>query len=174
MGGWFLKLVVLGDYGVEKTKIISQFVGDESDRQTTRDTTFHVREIDVDGQKALLRIQDTSGQPQSRRLLTKYVTDVHGAVLIYDVTSCKSFESIAGFLQLLQRNAHPRIAIIVIGHTPDCDKVREVSFEEGQSFAEGEHLLFIETYAKDPTNISEAFWLLTVEVIRRIEDGDFA
>jgi hypothetical protein len=51
--------------------------------------------------------------------------------------------------------------------------VREVSSEEGKSFAEGGHLLFIETFGKAPTNIYEAFGLLTVEIIRRIEKGDF-
>jgi hypothetical protein len=48
-----------------------------------------------------------------------------------------------------------------------------VSFEEGKKFADQEHLLFIETSAKDATNISQAFELVTAEVIARYEKGAF-
>jgi hypothetical protein len=48
-----------------------------------------------------------------------------------------------------------------------------VSFEERKSFAEREHLLFLETSAKARTNISQAFQVLTAEVIARYDKGAF-
>jgi GTPase SAR1 family protein len=95
---------------------------------------------------------------------------VVGALAVYDVTSSITLESIGRWLLDLRQLACPGLAIILIGNKTDLGKSREVSFEEGKSVAEREHLLFIETSAKDATNVTEAFELLTAEVVARYEE----
>jgi hypothetical protein len=61
---------------------------------------------------------------------------------------------------------------MLVGNKADIDTAREVSFEEGMSFAEREHLHFIETSALTGRNIAEAVELLTAEYIARYERGN--
>jgi archaellum component FlaC len=130
-----LKFVVLGDAGVDKTTIIMQFVGQESSNQlTTIEAGCFVKEIDVNGHKAVLRIFDTSGKPEYRAILTPYLRNADGILLAYDVTSCTGFGSLGGWIELIRDNILLPIPIVLIGHMPNCDEVREVSSENGKIF----------------------------------------
>jgi GTPase SAR1 family protein len=162
-----MKIVALADYAVNKTQIILQFIAAGSTGPPQLHVGTFTKGIEIDGYRVILGIRDPATRPQFRGMLPPYVAGVHGAALIYDVTSSKSFESIGGWLEFLWEYAPPHIAIIHIGHTPDPGAVREVSFEEGKRFAERKHLLFIETSGMDATNTCEAFRMLAAEVIRR-------
>jgi Ras-related protein Rab-11A len=100
-----------------------------------------------------------------------YCRKAVGALLVYDVTSSNSFASIGRLLEGIREQANPQVAIILIGNKTDCDALRKVNVEEGKGFAEREHLLFLETSAVDATNVTEAFKLVTAEVIARYERG---
>ena len=57
------------------------------------------------------------------------------------------------------------IPIFIVGNKIDLDKSREVSSEEGCNVAEKLGAGFIETSAKEQTNIYELFALLTSKII---------
>ena len=50
---------------------------------------------------------------------------------------------------------------------------REVSFEEGQSFAKKNNLLFFETSAKTAQNVEKAFMTTTQIILENIEKGEY-
>jgi small GTP-binding protein len=169
-----LKFVLVGDSGVGKSQIVSQFTKHEfSDfPRAAFGAEFSGATICVHNHNVLLQLWDTPGQERFRSIAPAYYQGAIGALAVYDITSSDSFASIPGWLCGLRARAHPQIAIILIGNRADSGKLRAVSFEEGRSFAQSAHLLFIETSAKDATNISQAFEMLASEVIRRIEKGD--
>ena len=53
---------------------------------------------------------------------------------------------------------------MLIGNKCDLDTRRQVSYEEGERFAKENQLIFMETSAKNQTNVEEAF-LKTSEII---------
>jgi small GTP-binding protein len=135
---------------------------------------FGPKEISLHDGKVKLQVWDTSGWSRGRTVTPAYVKLAAGILLVYDVTSSGSLASIGSWLEVIQEKAHPHVAIIHIGNKADHEDHRRVSFEDGKSLAEGEYLLFIETSAREGTNVTEAFDLLTNEVLRRYDMGAFA
>ena len=62
---------------------------------------------------------------------------------------------------------------MLIGNKSDDHQKRQVSFEEGQAFAQENGLEFLETSAKTAENVQEAFVGTASEIYRKIEDGIF-
>ena len=57
---------------------------------------FKTKFVDVDGAgRVKLQIWDTAGQEQFRSMMYSYYKGAHGVVLVYDVTSRETFDSIA-------------------------------------------------------------------------------
>jgi GTPase SAR1 family protein len=63
---------------------------------------------------------------------------------------------------------------MLVGNKLDRMETRSVSTEEGKSFADRENLLFLETSAKDSTNVEEAFSQLITEIIKASAKVGFA
>jgi small GTP-binding protein len=170
-----LKIILIGDSGVGKSQIVSQYVEQKfkDNLAATVGVVYGAKTIDVHNYKAKLQICDTSGIERYRVQITQYFRGVVGALAVYDITDSNSFGSIRNWLVLLRNLVDPDVAIILVGNKSDHEGQRMVSFEEGQRFAEREHLLFSETSAKVATNISQAFELLVAEVIARYEKRAF-
>lgn len=57
---------------------------------------------------------------------------------------------------------------MLVGNKCDLENIREVSIEEGKSFAEAEGLFFMETSALDSTNVQTAFEIVIREIYNNI------
>lgn len=55
--------------------------------------------------------------------------------------------------------------------TSDLSAEREVRREEGQQFAREHSLVFMETSAKDATNVESAFVEMTKDIYNQVEKG---
>ena len=53
--------------------------------------------------------------------------------------------------------AYPDIPIMLVGNMCDLEDRREVSTDEAKAYAEKNSMMFIETSAKDGTNVEAAF-----------------
>jgi small GTP-binding protein len=173
--GYHLKIIMVGDTAVGKSQIVSQFVEQEfKDKLTsTVGVSFSVKPIDVHNYKAKLQIWDTSGIECYRPRIPFYCRGVVGALAVYDITDSNSFRSIRDWLSMLRNIADPHVAILLVGNKTDREEKRTVSFEEGKRLAAREHLLFIETSAKDTTSVSRAFEMLAAQVIAGYEKRAF-
>ncbi|XP_053453661.1 ras-related protein Rab-17 isoform X2 [Nycticebus coucang] len=56
---------------------------------------------------------------------------------------------------------------MLVGNKTDLSEEREVTFEEGQEFAESKRLLFMETSAKLNHQVSEVFSAVARELLRK-------
>jgi hypothetical protein len=63
---------------------------------------------------------------------------------------------------------------MLVGNKLDREEVRSVSTADGKNFAGRENLLFIETSAKDATNVQEAFAQLVTEALEESAKGGYA
>ena len=57
---------------------------------------------------------------------------------------------------------------MLVGNKCDLQQIRQVSREEGQSFANKEDLLFMEASALDTTNVANAFQTVIREVYKNV------
>ena len=76
---------------------------------------------------------------------------------MYDVTNRKSFQEVTTWLQEVEKFSSADVVKMIVGNKCDDTSNRKVSYEEGLEFAETYKLRFIETSAKNGTNIEEAF-----------------
>jgi len=121
----------------------------------------------IDDEVALLDVLDTAGQEEYSAMREQYMRTGEGFLLVYSITSRSSFEEISAFqqqiLRVKDRDSYP---IIVVANKADLEHERQVSSQEGRALAASFGCKFIETSAKNRTNVDEAFYGLVREIRR--------
>jgi len=82
-----------------------------------------------------------------------------GVVLVYDITSAKSFESLSArwVTQLHDHAASDDLAKLLVGNKSDLEASREVSREKAEQFCAEFGMEMLETSAKSGENVLTAF-----------------
>ncbi|KAG0752665.1 hypothetical protein G6F24_013442 [Rhizopus arrhizus] len=142
---------------------MSRFGRDEFNLEfkSTIGIDFVIKTIEIDSCIIKAQIWDTAGQERYKGVISSYYRGVTGVFIVYDITSRSSFKNVQIWLRELRKYTDPNVMIMLVGNKADLSESRrEVETEEGRSLAEEEGLLFIETSAKDATNIDTAFTTL--------------
>jgi small GTP-binding protein len=171
---FLVKIVLIGDSGVGKTNLLSRFTRDQfnPDSKSTIGVEFATKTLDVEGKTVKAQIWDTAGQERYRAITSAYYRGAIGALLLYDVSSALTFQSLTRWLQELRENADSNIVVMLVGNKCDLQELRAVSTDEGVGFAKTENLLFIETSALDATNVQESFKRLITEIVHKLSKTD--
>ena len=164
---FLLKIILIGDSGVGKTNLLSQFISHQfsEENKTTIGVEFATKTMKVDDKTVKVQIWDTAGQERYRSITSAYYKGANGAMIIYDTTSSVSFDSIPRWLSDLKDTSDPKIILMLIGNKSDLEDSRSISKEEGIKFAQSQNLLFLETSAKNATNVEEAFNQLILNIV---------
>lgn len=151
-----------------KTNLLSRFTWNEFDLEsrTTIGVEFSTKNVTVGDKIIKAQIWDTAGQERFRSVTSAYYHGSMGALLVYAVNNRESFEKLDRWVTEIREKADPDIQIMLVGNKIDLVDDRMVSTEEGKAFAEKFQVLFIETSAKDTTNVDNAF----TEIIEAIYD----
>ena len=92
------QVVMLGDTFTGKTSLVLRFAEGyyrDSARNPTVGAFFITKKLTVSsGTTAKIQIWDTAGQEQFKRLAPMYYKNAAAAIVCYDVTSPKSFETL--------------------------------------------------------------------------------
>ena len=155
------KVVLVGETGVGKTSIISQFVEQtfQLDMQTTTGGSFSSKTLACDGGKLLkFEIWDTAGQEKYRSLTTMFYKDANAAVMVYDVTRKESFEELKNYWSGQIRDSSPENIILAIaGNKSDLIEHEVVDEGEARDFAKELGAIFVSTSAKNSEGINNLF-----------------
>lgn len=153
------KFIIIGDEAVGKTCLLLQFTDKRyrTTHQVTVGVEFGSRIIDIAGKMVKMQIWDTAGQDRFRSIVRSYYRGAAGALLVYDTTRRESFEHVSQWLYEARQNADPDLVVTLVGNKNDKVHERQVSYEEGQAFAEQNGLHFLETSAVTGHNVDEAF-----------------
>ena len=87
-------------------------------------------------------------------------------MLVYDITDLESFQNLNTWLIEIEKNASKNVYKILVGNKCDMENARKVTIEQGKDFAAQYGMKFFETSAKDSTNVSDAFLLMTKEIMK--------
>ena len=162
------KIVMTGDSGVGKSQLIQRYVNDIFDEthSTTLGVEISTKFLDIDDKKIALSFWDTMGQEQYQSLAPLYYKGASGAILVFDITKRGSFTNITKWNESLNNNSSGTIATLLVGNKVDLKEQREVSHDEAIKYAEELNYAYIETSAKNSTNVNRAFELLAKEIYK--------
>ena len=77
---------------------------------------------------------------------------------MYDITNHLTYENVDRWLKELRNRADSNIVIMLVGNKCDLQHLRAVPTDEAKAYAEENTLSFIETSARDSTNVKAAFY----------------
>lgn len=168
---YLFKLLLIGDSGVGKTCVLFRFAEDQYNATfiSTIGIDFKIRTIDLDGKKIKLQIWDTAGQERFRTITTAYYRGAMGILLVYDITSEKSFDSIRNWIRNIEEHASSDVERMLIGNKCDMNDRRQVSKERGEKLAIEYGMKCMETSAKLNENIENAFFTLARDIKAKTE-----
>ena len=157
-----IKVVLLGESGVGKTSIISQFTKGlfNQDIMSTNGATFSTKKKEFKEQNKILsfEIWDTAGQEKYRSLAKMFFKDAAVTLLVYDITNKDSFIEIKDYwMDLVKENGPEQVIMYIVGNKYDLSEKEGVSEEEVRKYAQSQSISLWFTSAKDSTGIDELF-----------------
>lgn len=162
------KIILLGDSGVGKTSIIKKFINNEfnEDIKCTIDINFLYKSIKIDKNLyTKLKIYDTAGQEKYRSLIKKYYQGTDGIILVFDLTNENSFNKLKSWINEISENTE-KAQIILVGNKADLIE-RKVDEDKAETFAKQRDMKYIETSAKEGTNILLLFEELALDINKK-------
>jgi small GTP-binding protein len=163
-----LKLVLLGDPGVGKTSLISQFVHSRfrHSYQLTVGLDISSKQVKLkDGRTVTLSINDIGGQARFAAIRHMFFKGAHLAMFVYDVTRAETLENIMDpwYKELMEYCNQPdltksAIQTILVGNKTDLEDYRMIEEEEGEEVAERMNAIgHISASAKENIKVDDAF-----------------
>jgi len=171
------KILLLGDSSVGKTCFLMRYADNtfQEIHMSTIGLDYKLKNVQLDDGKIVkIQIWDTAGQDRFRSITKNYYKGAHGIILIYDVTSRKTFDSVKNWISQIKEEVSDKVNIILVGNKIDDVQNRKVTFDEGEKMALSFGLPFFETSAKSGVNIDTTFNELvkkTVETYSKSEGG---
>lgn len=157
------KVVIFGDGGVGKTTLVKRYLTGlfNGDTRMTIGINFHLKKLEIDGQKVLLQIWDLAGEAHFREILHNFVKGAKGGIFMYDITRYSSLKDITEWLNILKEGTegeNEEMPLIMVGGKLDLEFKRTVSRKYGIETARYNGFQgFIECSAKTGENVEVAF-----------------
>ena len=163
-------MLLIGDSGVGKSCLLLRFADDTYTESyiSTIGVDFKIRTVDLDSKVIKLQIWDTAGQERFRTITSSYYRGAHGIIVTFDVTDQESFNNVKQWLSEIDRYANENVNKLLVGNKSDLEDKRVVDKATAQAFADEIGIPYIETSAKNATNVEEAFMTMAGEIKNRM------
>jgi len=163
---YLFKLLLIGDSGVGKSCLLLRFADHTYTESyiSTIGVDFKIRTIDLDGKTIKLQIWDTAGQERFRTITSSYYRGAHGIIVVYDVTDPDSFANVKQWLNEIDRYACENVNKLLVGNKCDLVQKKAVDFDTAKQFADKLDIPFLETSAKQGSNVEKAFLTMAAEI----------
>ena len=174
---YIFKVIIVGDGSVGKTALSLRcttkvFV---ENYKVTIGVDFRIKRYTMEDIQSRLFIWDTGGQERFTNVRSHYFNGARGALIVYDITSKRSFENVKKWYQEVKKHCEG-IPIILVGNKSDLVEDKKVFYQEGARLANtlSEHekikLSYIETSALTGTNVEDAFNLISYHYVMRSKE----
>uniref|UniRef100_A0A667ZMQ2 Ras-related protein Rab-1A-like n=1 Tax=Myripristis murdjan TaxID=586833 RepID=A0A667ZMQ2_9TELE len=176
---YLFKLLLIGDSGVGNChcpnyNFRSFLILDDTYTESyisTIGVDFKIRTIELDGKTIKLQIWDTAGQERFRTITSSYYRGAHGIIVVYDVTDQESYNNVKQWLQEIDRYASENVNKLLVGNKCDLTTKKVVDYTTAKEFADSLAIPFLETSAKNATNVEQAFMTMAAEIKKRMGPG---
>merc|ERR1740130_715348 len=167
---YLFKLLLIGDSGVGKSCLLLRFADDTYTESyiSTIGVDFKIRTIDLDGKSIKLQIWDTAGQERFRTITSSYYRGAHGIIVVYDVTDTDSFDNVKQWLHEIDRCACENVNKLLVGNKSDLTTKKAVDYNTAKEYSEDLGIPFLETSAKNATNVEAASMTMAAEIKNRM------
>ena len=157
-----LTLFLLGNISVGKTAFINKYVKNKYEEyKSTIGVDFYTKALKLEtGEELKLIFYDTAGQERYRAISFNLLKNANGILLMYDISSRKTFDDISQWLESIKEAKGDNFPIIIIGNKCDLKEERQISEEEGEKLAKDNGFSFIETSCKEGINIEKSIQIL--------------
>ncbi|KAF9053666.1 ras-domain-containing protein [Hymenopellis radicata] len=181
---YVLKFIITGDAAVGKSSLLIRLTDQRflANPDPTLGVEFGSKLITLPEENKVIKLQcwDTAGTESFRSITRSYYRGAAGCLLVYDVTSRKSFTNARSWLADVREHADPHLTCILVGNKVDLAsesetavRKREVTTEEAELWAKEEGLLFVEASAKSGQNVEQAFEEAVKDILDKIKKGVF-
>ena len=165
-----IKIVIVGESGVGKTSLITQFIDNffDEELQATTGASFSAKTLNFDNGKSVkIQIWDTAGQERYRSLTKIFFQNSAAVAFIYDITSQISFDEIKNYwFTQIRENAPENIVKALVANKYDLFDKEEVDEGEARELAEENNTLFFLTSAKSSIGVKELFCGLVIKIMK--------
>jgi len=163
---YLFKLLLIGDSGVGKSCLLLRFADDTYTESyiSTIGVDFKIRTIELEGKTIKLQIWDTAGQERFRTITSSYYRGAHGIIVVFDVTDAESFTNVKQWLHEIDRYACQNVKKLLVGNKCDLASKRAVPTEQAKEFADSLGINYLETSAKNSTNVEKAFTTMAGQI----------
>ena len=161
---------LIGDSGVGKSCLLFRFADDTYQESyiSTIGVDFKIRTVELEGKTVKLQIWDTAGQERFRTITSSYYRGAHGIIVVYDVTDQESFNNVKTWLSEIDRYANENVNKLLVGNKSDLTSKKVVDYATAKAFADEIGIPFMETSAKNATNVEQAFVTMANEIKTRM------
>lgn len=170
---YLFKLLLIGDSGVGKSCLLLRFADDTYTESyiSTIGVDFKIRTIELDGKTIKLQIWDTAGQERFRTITSSYYRGAHGIIIVYDVTDMETFNNVKTWLSEIEKYATDSVNKLLVGNKCDLVVKKAVDYNTAKDYADTLAIPFLETSAKNATNVEQAFMTMSAEIKKRIQSN---
>ena len=112
-------------------------------------------------QQVKLHIWDTGGQEQFRSMMSLYYRDADAALICFDLSNAKSFDSVAYWVGEMEKNCNngrQDFVLALAGNKCDIeDSKKKIPISTAAEIAREQDMIYHETSAKTGEGVNELF-----------------
>lgn len=168
---YLLKLILIGDYAVGKSSILSRFIDQREIRQdSTIGVDFKCKILHYEENTYKLHIWDTAGQEKFKSIVYSYFRDVDIVFFVYDVSYKKTFENIEKWNIYVNNLNSPKDKYLIkylIGNKTDTD-IRTVEYETALRLAKSLDMRYFESSIRNQESINRIFDNIIIDIHKNI------
>ena len=153
------KVVFIGNPTAGKTSLLNRICNDKflPNYDSTIGVDFFTKTIFYNETIFKLQLWDSAGQEKYRSLIPSYIRGASIIFLVYDLNHHESFDAISNWLGFVNQYTNKdQVKLILIGNKKDLE--RKVTYNEGETLAKKEGMLFFETSAKTGEGVVNMFY----------------
>ncbi|XP_059148691.1 ras-related protein Rab-26-like [Physella acuta] len=153
-----MKVTILGDSRVGKTCLMLRYLYDSFDIDPRiLYIEFRNKTVDVSGVKVMLQILDTDSNKRFRPRITSSLRNFAGIIIVFDLTSKSSFDTVQYWLQQVHEHAGENVDIVLVGNKVDLAESRVIDHETASSLAQTFGAMYVECSVKTRYNVNLVF-----------------
>ena len=170
---YMFRICLIGAANVGKTSLLQRYSDKffKENYSATVGVDFRVITLKYQDIITKVHIWDTAGQERFKSISINYYRSSHGFIYVYDVTNKDTLNNLDSWINLTNENCNTNVINFLVGNKTDLEKYREVSKEQGEQYAIANNLIFMETSAKDNTNVSKLFEYFTYKLVKYFEQN---